>query len=60
MSSLPRCKCCSKEKGNVQSLAEDKILTLMKDISKLKEERLELTEANLAYKDQVKLILIAS
>ncbi|KAK9710694.1 hypothetical protein QE152_g25895 [Popillia japonica] len=53
MSSLPRCKCCSKEKGNVQSLAEDKILTLMKDISKLKEERLELTEANLAYKDQI-------
>lgn len=54
MSTLPKCRCgVSREKSGAMSLAEDKISSLMKDNSKLKEEKLELTEANLAYRDQV-------
>ncbi|GJQ82867.1 hypothetical protein Trydic_g2605 [Trypoxylus dichotomus] len=51
MSSL-KCKCGLKERPTL-SLAEEKIISLMKQIDKLKDEKIDLTETNLTYKDQI-------
>lgn len=53
MTSASKTKSNMREKNAAMCLAEDRISNCMKEIHKLKEEKLELTEANLGYRDQV-------